>query len=304
MKLVLPVILSIVALVTVTCASETLVHYSPLEQEALRRLEVLQNYSDPMTLIPDELRTIFDPTAERIEEKPSLGSGVIPGFIVDGVKYVIPGVRFDGTVKLSIGGSVERTDRTIHDAICREYDEEFFGQLPLTKFSYATEKLIAGGFQLQDGRIVSEGWGPYITFFALETGYNLGEIQAAVEIMNVNAHLHFPVATFFSKISKLEASEIHSNAQRLLQAFESAAVKGSITPLKPEAKEMLLKLVENPAALPIEGGFGDFAKKYVHDYTEYSEFKLVTLDEFRRLPKKFSEAESSLALELFSNYRG
>ena len=167
MKWVLSVILSVVTVHSASYASEELKYSSPLEQEALLRIELVKKYSDPKSSIPEKLRTIFDPTAEQIEEKPSLGSGVIPGFIVDGVKYVILGVRFDGTVKLSIGGSVERTDRTIHDAICREYDEEFFGQLPLTKFSYATEKLIAGGFQLQDGRIVSEGWGPYITFLPL-----------------------------------------------------------------------------------------------------------------------------------------
>lgn len=262
-----------------------------------------QRYSDPESVIPAKLRTIFDPKAEQIEEKPSLGAGIIRAFQTNAETYVIYGMRFGKTAKLSIGGSVEATDQTIQDAICRELDEEFFGQLPLANIRYADEKLIAGGFQLQeDGKIASAGWGPYFTFFAIESGYNFDQLENAVRLMNINAGLHFPVATFFSEVKKLEASDIRFQAQSLLKAFEDVIEKQGVIPLKPEAKEMLERLVENPAALPSEGNFSDFARQYVHDYTEYSVFNLVPLTEFMGLAvKKFSENESELALKLLRN---
>lgn len=274
-----------------------------MEQEALKRLEVAQKYSDPETAIPDGLRTIFEPTIEPIKEKSSLGAGIVRAFQTDAGIYNIYGMRFDKTAKISIGGSIEATDQTVQDAICRELDEEFFGQLPLADIRYANEKLIAGGFQLQeDGKIISAGWGPYLTFFAIESGYNLDQLENAVSLMNINAGLHFPVATFFNEIHELKASDIRSQAQSLLQAFEDVKAKQGIIPLKPEANEMLETLVENPSALPAESNFDDFAKKYVHAYTEYKEFNLVLLADFIGLGvKKFSENESRLALKLLGN---
>jgi hypothetical protein len=303
MKLVLPAILSIFTVVSLTNASESLIHPSPIEQEALRRLEVSQKYSNPETAIPEELRTIFDPTAEQIKEKPSLGAGIVRAFRIEAETYVIYGMRFGKTAKISIGGSVEPNDQTIEGAICRELAEEFFGQLPLANIRYADEKLIAGGFHLQEnGKVASEGWGPYLTFFAIELGYNFEQLENAVSFMNFNARLHFPVATFFSGIKGLQASDIQSQAQGLLLAFEDATGKQGIIPLKPETQNMLARLVENPYTLPDDG---NFAKKYVHDYTEYSEFHLVPLADFMGLRvKKFSENESKLALKLLSNSAG
>lgn len=291
MKWILQVMLSVFALSCAAFAS------SPVE-EAHRRLQVADAYTNPELAIPDELRTIFDPTAEQVIEKPSLGAGIIRVFQVDGEKYVIYGMRFGQAAKLSVGGSVEEQDKTVEHAIERELQEECFGQLPLVNITYAEQKMSAGGFQLEDGKIVSKGWGPYLIFFAIETGYNLAQLKEAVELMNINAGLHFPVATFFNEIEKLGAEHVSAQAQSLLQAFEEVNGKNSIVPLNPNAEAMLVSLVKEPKMLPVEGGFG-FAKKYVHDYTEYSEFNLVKFADFMGLQiKKFAEEEIDLAYKL------
>lgn len=232
-------------------------------------------YTDPNMPIPDDLRLMRDGDVAKSD----IGAGIICIFKTDDNLYVVYGLRFGKTAKLTVGGKVEIIDRTAMDTIVRELEEEFFHQLPLKNYILANKRAMSGGFEEDlNGNIKLKKWGPYFKFFALEIGYQIEELEQAVEIMNRNASLHFPVATFFGELEKLNPEEIKIQASELLQEFENNAGP-DIIPLRPEVTSQLELLTRDPLSIPAQGGFA-FAKKYVHDYTEYSAFDVIPFTEF------------------------
>lgn len=253
------------------------------QTEARKRLEHAFAYNDPNAEIPLELRSIFDPQqdqqSERIRTHVSTGAGVMTAYCIDSQFYVVVGHRISqmGTnPKLTTGGAVEEKDRTMMDTLVRERAEECFGQLPFAHTVFAPHKTISGGFEeQQDGKMISKGWGPYFTFFAVDDGYDLATLEQAVANMNANAAVHVPVANFFHNFEKMTKNEREEQAQILLASFENKP--SHIVPLKTEAADKLKQLTEDGTALL--GGFNGFgfAKAHVHDYTEYASFTLTPL---------------------------
>lgn len=128
------------------------------------------------------------------------------------------------------------------------------------------------------------GWGPCFTWMELETGYDIAELTQAVQIMNQNAALHCPVADFYHGYEDQSAAERQETARGLLAMWKGVIEKESpgsqLVSLHETVSQHLKRVAENgEAALPdgIDTEF-EFAKHYVHDYTEYKSFYLIPLD--------------------------
>ncbi|MAP24674.1 MAG: hypothetical protein CMM87_03980 [Rickettsiales bacterium] len=136
-------------------------------------------------------------------------------------------------------------------------------------------------------QLTHAGWGPCFTWVELEVGYNIAELTQALKIMNQNADLHCPVANFYHRYESKAVAERQQGATDLLKVWTTALEKDQEDkpiPLHEKVMQHLKEITENgDAALPdgFDTGF-DFAKRYVHDYTEYKSFHLIPLDDWLR----------------------
>ena len=189
-------------------------------------------------------------------------------------KNLTPGLAFSKTRKFVVLGGFEVSREVPASATTMSTPAGYVGAAaaPLTQ----TESPL---FQSTHA-----GWGPCFTWVELETGYNVAELTQALQIMNQNAALHCPVADFYHGYQRKSAAERQKTAKCLLAMWKSAIEKESpgsqLVHLHVDIIKHLQTTAEDgDAALPdgIDSGF-DFAKRYVHDYTEYKSFHLILLD--------------------------
>ncbi len=256
--------------------------------------------------------------AERVTgyvKTKNTGAGLMRVFDVNGEKFVVLGKRFGKSWKFSVGGAVDADDKTLRDAFAREVTEELFGQLPLSGGlsllqSDSGQELItaAGGMKVveKDGvqEILTEGWGPYFTAFGVQTDYTQTDLETAVSILNMNAHLHHTVLEkvfsgyFDDKTGTVRAgvdqAELQGKAQAALDEFAAKESEDGFVPMSDAAKQVLNALVAT-------GSYSfDSAKSYkeflenVRIYAEYSEFKLLSWEQY----VEGSEADALLPKDL------
>jgi hypothetical protein len=273
---------------------ESLVEDAKAHHEASHR-------QDPHTLIEDSLRSVWSARGNAFD----LVSGTFGVSILrlykardTGKVFVIAGDRFGlGKLKITISGQVEEEDQTLNQTYLRELQEELFGQLEEkeSQFLKLEGRLthVTGGVDAP-GKTESSwltlgppiwrthGWGPCISWIRYETGYEHEELQQAVQIMNENANLHFPVAEYFHAFEKMGPEEKKQQARSLLTKFSEANQETTVS-LSDKASSFLESLRENPE-LPLPEGSGktgfEFAQKHVHDYTEYKSFHLISLKDW------------------------
>ncbi len=228
-----------------------------------------------------------------------ISAGMVRVFTCDGNKYVIKGLRFGKEAKSSVGGAKDELDITFADIITRELREEYFTQLPLLKHEVKKDALIAGGAPFHK-------WTRYVTFFVEERGYTKKELENALVHMNDNATLHFALATYFAGFKIGFIPEVASvQAEELLSRI--AELEKNLAFIKPrdEVKNMLTLLRDNARALE-ESRFNndgyDFAKEYIHDYSESSKFELMELSDYMRdSMERFSQQADDMTWSLFGS---
>lgn len=269
---------------SVFAAAET---SSPSREDKMQRATLTPKTWDDT--IDPLLRTVptLDSNTGTYVEKENLGAGVMRVFSIDGLMRVVLGKRFGKNWKISVGGAVEKTDKTFKGAITRELKEEYFGQLP---FSSEIEPLSiphkAGGisYDALTHKFKTSGWGPYFTFFILDYGYTEDQLKASLKIMNANAKNHTMLANYFADFDNTDSEAKKKGASIILEQFDDAIGTPGFVNMLPKARKALRILRKNGDHSLNMKGF-DFAKQYVHIYSEYSEFIIKPLE------KVFAEAE-------------
>ncbi len=261
-----------------------------LPEDFYEKAEQHQHISKSLAIttpIPDELRHVWN---EELHSVPgTFGMSVLRIYRCSetGAKYLIAGDRFGmNSLKVTIGGQIDESDKTVQEAYERELTEEYFSQLPRDKTNVLEIKSrkthVTGGVEQTETRWFTNGWGPCIGWIEVESEYKKTDLEKAISIMNENARLHFSVAEYFHALEEKSDQEKQSQAKELLENFKESP-GAHIIPLLSEARAYLEGLSKN-GSTPIPNdscktGF-NFAQTYVHTYTEYKSFKLVPLDEW------------------------
>ena len=126
-----------------------------------------------------------------------LGSGFYRLFSIKDHKYVILGKRFNGQLKLGIGGAVKKIDKSLYETIIRKSSEKQFGLLPITT-DIMTDYYIK--FNPKSNKKGTNGGVLYFSFYYIEQQYTLEDIESAVYKMNQIALIYSRLNQFLTDI--------------------------------------------------------------------------------------------------------
>ena len=135
--------------------------------------------------------------------------------------------------------------------------------------------------------------------------YAYADLEEAIKKMNANADRHFKVAEFLHGYGMCSISERKEKASALMKMFsEDVRHEEGFVPLHAEASAFLKEVANDGATSipsPFKSGF-ELAKEYVHIYTEYRAFMLMTLPDFFKWERLAQDKETLQERGLFKQF--
>lgn len=211
--------------------------------------------------------------------KADLGTGLSRIFLPQGKAnepanwVVVLGKRFNGQLKLSVGGAVDPKDNSFYEAAIREGKEEQFGQLPVTSETDCIAHDI--NFKPKSGKPDTDGM-LYYAFMAIETKFTTEQITTAIANMNRIAPVYFAINNFLTKLSKATVEDrksdtIKQEAKQLLSMGSSLEWGYKLQESLHEELSYIAKGIVNLNGEDLIR----LAEKHVRIYSEYSFFTQV-----------------------------
>lgn len=237
----------------------------------------------------DLLHTAF--TENDALRKADLGAGLCRLYLPKGKAnelanwVVVVGKRFNGQLKLSVGGAIESDDNSFYQAACREAQEEQFAQLPITAETNCIAYDIC--FKPKSGKPRTDGM-LYYAFMALETQYTSEQITQAVVVMNQIAPVYFSLNHFLTNLDKATPEELNSDNTK--QSADAFLKQSSCLPAAYQFNEALtaelMRLVNGQSTLNLgKKDFSKLSENNVHVHAEYHYFVQVSYLQYQEALK-------------------